>query len=151
MKGTIMRARAFFNTPKKVMLPGAVIGATYRPDGFYDLASWRLVIDDEGNLLQEIATAWQGTLRQEQVHIGQDAVLELLLQAESLGFYKFLPSYQAGISNRGRYFISIRFGELDVSVDAYGADWMATEEHDEMKRFMQLWNAIHQFAPFRST
>lgn len=149
-----MRGRAFFGS-SKLMLPGAVIGAVYGPGFSEDLSSWRLVIDDEGNLFQEI-DVWQWTTesvhiqehRREHVVIGPDAVLQLLLEAQRLEFTSYDDSYDPSITDQPDRIISVRFGEIDKTVHAYAAFGLAAEGNRDMIGFLELWEAIHRYAPF---
>lgn len=149
-----MRGRAFFGS-SKLMLPGAVIGAEYGPGFSSDLSRWRLAIDDEGNLFQEIAI-WQWTAekgivrehRREHVEIGQDTVLQLVLKAQEVGFQSYEDSYQRSITDQSTRTISVRFGEIDKTVCAYAADWLVREGNKDMVGFLELWDAIHACAPF---
>ena len=135
------------------MLPGAVIGATFAPGFTEDLSSWRLVIDDEGNLFQDIKVSthenqWQGEQRQEYFFIGQDKVIQLLLTAEEVGFMSYKDSYDISVTDQALHVLSIRFGECEKTVTAYGAAWLAYEGDADMKGFLELWKAVHQYAPF---
>lgn len=132
------------------MLPGAVIGATFRPGFSGDLSSWRLVIDDEGNLFQD-TMVWQSMFeerRQEHIHIGTDAVLELLLEAERFGFRSCKEFLRATMEDQSSRSLTIRFGEMDATVEVYGADLLAHEGNLKTIRFLSLWTMIHRYAPF---
>jgi hypothetical protein len=149
-----MKGRAFFGA-SKLMLPGAVIGATFHPGFSEDLSHWRLAIDEDGNLFQDIKV-WRWTKesgiiqeeRQEQVQIGVEVVLELLLKAEQLGFHSYQHSYNSNVDDLPSYLISVRFGDADTTVNAHGAGWLVREGNVDMKGFAELWNQIHQYAPF---
>ncbi len=137
------------------MLPGAVIGATFHPGFSEDLSSWRLVIDEDGNLFQD-TKVWQWTKESgitqkelhEQVQIDIAVVLELLLKAEQIGFHSFQKSYNATVDDMHSYLISIRFGEADTTVNANGVGWLVREGNMDMKGFAELWKEIHKHAPF---
>ncbi len=137
------------------MLPGAIIGAKFHSGFSEDLSRWRLVIDEEGNLFQDVKV-WRWTKesgiiqeeRQEQIHISVEAVLELLLKAEDLGFHSYERSYNATMDDAPSYVISIHCGEVDTTVNATDADWLVREGNTDMRGFMELWKEIHQYAPF---
>jgi hypothetical protein len=149
-----MRKRAFFRS-SKLMLPGAVIGAWYRPGFSHDLSGWRLVVDDEGNLFQDVnVLQWspeRGRVqerRQEHVEIGPDAVPQLLIEAQEMGFSSYESSYDLHVTDQESYILSIRFGEIDKTVEAYGAQWLAREGNQDMIGFLKLWRSLHRHAPF---
>ncbi len=149
-----MRGRAFFGS-SKLMLPGAVIGAVYGPGFSYDLSAWRLVIDEEGNLFQEIdVSQWTAENvhirehRREHVVIGPEAVLQLLLEAQRLEFSSCKDSYDHSITDQESRLISIRFGEIDKTVRMYAAGWLAMAGNKDIVNLLELWEAIHRYAPF---
>ena len=136
------------------MLPGAILGATYSPGFDEDLSSWRLVIDDEGNLFQDVKVyQWKrqhlvNERRQEQVVIGQDAVIRLLLKTEEIGFTRFQDSYSSPILDLPLYRIYLRFGNDNKTVDTDHLKISPYESSMDLKGFCELWEAIHQQAPF---
>ncbi|RYG63529.1 hypothetical protein EON80_21055 [bacterium] len=68
------------------MLPGVLIGAEYRGLRLGEAILWRLAIDDEGHLFQDVEISSDNERRQEQIDIGPEAVMQLLLKAEALEF-----------------------------------------------------------------
>lgn len=135
-------------------LPGAIIEAAFSPGFSEDLSNWRLQIDAEGNLLQRIAV-WQyirGAIvqekRREQRLIGRDGALRLLLMAEEIGFYGFQDSYEPSVTDLPTYRLRFCDGKSDKAVRAYGAGWLAREGNPDMRRFVELWQAVHEHAPF---
>jgi hypothetical protein len=141
-----MRARAFFRSGK-LMPPGAVIGALFQANGFYDFTKWQLCIDDEGNLFQWIQDSPNET-RQEQVFLGQDAVLQLVLLFEELGFTQF-PDQLPAPPPSG-------FSDDYISISVLVLRWNGAEKyviapvdspHPDQHKFQVLWDAVHAHVP----
>ncbi|MBB6053766.1 hypothetical protein [Armatimonas rosea] len=129
------------------MPPGAVIGAQFQAGGFYDFTKWQLCIDDEGNLFQWIQDSPNET-RQEQVFLGQDAVLQLLLRFEELGF-ALLPDQlpappPSGCSDDylSTYLLVLRWNGVEKYVIA-----PADSPHPDRHKFQALWDAVHAHLP----
>lgn len=138
-----MRARAFFRSGK-LMPPGAVIGALFQANGFHDFTKWQLCIDDDGNLYQWIQDSPNET-RQEQVFLGQDAVLQLLLLFEELGFSQLQESYNS--SNTSTAYpdfclLILCWEGVEKRVSAH-----TDSTHADMAVFGRLWDAVHAHAP----
>jgi hypothetical protein len=86
--------------------------------------------------------------RQEQIHIGSEAVLELLLEAERFGFRSGKEFLGATMDDQSSRTLTVRFGEIDATVEVYGADLLAREGNLRAARFLSLWAMLHQHAPY---
>lgn len=135
------------------MLPGVLIGAIYEPGFSADLSHWRLVIDDAGELYQDVhiatpAKSYADERRQEHVAIGQTAVLDLLLLAERLGFATFAAQPEVLVDDAPTYIVYIGFARLDKIVMKRGPLACTPEDFPQWHDFSTLWDAIHAAAPF---
>ena len=134
-------------------LPANIVIAVESHPGFsYDLSSWNLTIDQEGNLHQHILVdTRRGKLdfehREEIANIGVAEVERLLKLSNEIGF----PHFEDGgmcITDTGSRRISIRVnGQIETVVD--NANPCFTDESQE--KFYDLWQEIYRHAPFHST
>ena len=133
------------------MLPGGLIGAIYKPGFQEDSTSWRLLIDDAGNVYQHLhflneVNPHPGLVRQEQRVIDQTAVLNLLVQAEQIGFAEFQEKSSVIADDAPILSLTIRFEAFDKTVWRY---WLTPAREDQQTHnFLELWRAIHSHAPF---
>lgn len=144
-----MRARAFFRS-SKLLLPGAIIGARFFPGLAFDLTHWRLMIDDEGNLYQDVQIVNTGQRDRQLLHvvIGYDAVLNLLLMVERWNSLSFVPPTTT-YDDAAVYELAICYEDINTHLRVQGADIEADRGNVQMQRFMEVWRAVHRFAPVK--
>ena len=139
--------------PQSLPLNGLIL-AEFRPGFASDLSSWRLWIDSGGVLIQvaDLCIHSENGIYESKLlyrgEIGADAVLDLLIRAEAMGFADFEPGYTASVTDMPDYRLVIRLGDEPKEVRAYGPHVLALEGDTAMQGFMELWGAIHQYAAY---
>ncbi len=137
-----------------------LVGAALLSPGFAsDLSTWRLTINRDSLLSQEIRVAnyedsYRAQMRQESTRLPSDELMAIVALAERTGFRNFRDRYEHEtmvVLDLPTLSISIRFGELIKTVEAYGPREIAAQENNQdMVRFVELWNHIHRYAPYPS-
>lgn len=135
-----------------------VIAAGQILPGFSDdLSTWRIVINRDGRLRQQIDLATsENNYREESAQktalIAPEDVQAILAVANEIGFHNFNEYYEHefdSVTDLQTCSITIRFGDEVKTVEAYGPDDIAREENNQdMVGFMRLWELIHRHAPY---
>jgi hypothetical protein len=88
----------------------------------------------------------------QQIHtvIGQAAVLDLLLQAEGIGFATFAEQPADIVDDAPTYTLSFRLDQHETTVFRYEVAPHILEQDEQLKNFMSLWEAVHKYAPLRN-
>jgi hypothetical protein len=134
-----------------------VIGAALINPGFspHDTV-WRLTIDRDGLLRQEVRTRNYQRTPMDEFHYGEikvaneelSAILEV---ANRIGFRNLSDVYEDDrITDQATLWLAVRFGTGLKTVQAYAPVWWAARGQQEMIAFLELWGNIHRFAPFPS-
>jgi hypothetical protein len=115
--------------------------------GFSSQFGWSTFIDDNGWLRQSIYPYEKASTRD--VHIGDDAVLQLLMFLEEKQFMqerKSLSSIYEGFSDPRGYRIVVLWDAFEHITVAFSRE--DTPKHDN---FFEVWDAIHKYAPVSDT
>ena len=110
-----------------------VISAAIVSPGFWeDLSTWRVTINRDGGLRQEIrlctgANGYKDELRREASQVPVDELAAILATAERIGFKDFRDHYEPedDVTDLGTFSISLRVDGEYKTVEAYGPDWAA--------------------------
>ena len=138
--------------PLDPLPPNIVIAAESHPGFSYDLSSWNLTIDQEGNLHQHILVdtrrgKFKSEHREEIANIGVAEVERLLKLANEIGFPHFEYDVMC-MTDMGSRRISILIdGQIETAIN--NAHPCFTDESQE--KFYDLWQEIYRHAPFHST
>lgn len=132
-----------------------IIGAALLSPGFaYDLSTWQLTISNNGLLSQTVRnsqppnySAEQTTL-QRQLSQGQLVMLQEL--TDSIRFNDLDDEYSCAWTDQPETRLVVRTGDFIKSVFSYGPHAAAYDGDAHMKRYVQLWDAIVELAPFDS-
>lgn len=138
--------------PKNLPANGVIL-AEFRPGFSWDLTTWRIIIDREGRLFQEVEQFIPGITDElgfHKVEIGVDAVLDLLIKADEIGFAAFQQSYSSGLhlSDMPAYRLVVHIAEEPKEVWAEAPEYQASLGNRDVQGFMELWHAVHSYAPY---
>jgi hypothetical protein len=134
-----------------------VVGAALLDPGFgaYNVV-WRLTVDREGLMRQEVRT-WNYQKSPRDEFLYGDAMLDtrelaaVVSVAERVGFRNLSEAYEDyKVTDQETLWLAVRFGTHLKTVQAYAPVWLAAREKQEMIAFLELWGSIHRFAPFPS-
>jgi hypothetical protein len=134
--------------PRDALLAAALLF----PGNVGDLSTWRLAINANGGMCQEIDTA--GRSRTVEARVSAEDLAAILAVVERIKFLRFRPHYSAGTDCDTRA-ISVRISGFAKRVEADTPGIIASARHglvnsqdaQDMRGFMELWERIHRHLP----
>ncbi len=141
--------RAFFDQ----LAPDVVVVAEFSPGFSPDLSSWRLTLNLAGLLVQEDDIknfndhSNDGPLR-DVVEVGTEFVVSVLARADELDFWNLTIDSGLLGTDAPSLCLSIRNGNRRRQWAPHLVYWHAHESIEGAVKFMELWNLVHQHAPF---
>lgn len=130
-----------------------IIGAALLSPGFaYDLSTWQLTISNNGLLSQRVRKS------QPPNYFAEHIILQRQLSYEQLGMLHELidnikfndldDEYSCAWTDQPHTRLVVRTDDFVKSVFSYGPHAAAYDGDAHMKRYVQLWDAIVELAPF---
>ncbi len=140
--------RAFFEQ----LVPDVVVVAEYSPGFSHDLSSWRVTLNLAGILVQEsdiknFNDRSNDGPRRDVVEVGTEFVVFVLSCADELDFWNLTIDSGQLMTDADSLTLSIRNGNRRRQWNPPLVRYHAAEGFEGAKRFMELWNLIHQHAP----
>ena len=134
--------------------PDVVVIAQFGPGFSSDLSSWVLTLSLSGVLVQEsdimnFDDHSQDGLRRDIAIVGPEFVASVLARAAELDFWNLnAVNPNESVTDMPSLKLSIRHGARERSYRPQSVVYHAYRGHEGAKHFMELWDLIHQHAPF---
>lgn len=138
------------------MKDGDVISAWFVPGFSVDLTNWRVFIDRNCRLRQEVViTIFKDPDKNEVLRyaarLSRKETAQLWSIIERIGFHEFERKYTHEkfiVTDCESYWIKVRFGDRTKEVEVYDPYRLANFEKNQAAiGFLELWDAIHQYTP----
>ena len=134
--------------------PDVVVIAEFGPGFSSDLSNWILTLSSSGVLEQHIEIKnfdehSQDGPRRDVATVGSEFVASILARADELDFWNLnAVNPNESVTDSPFLKLSIRHGERERTYRPESVGYHAYRGHEGAKHFMELWNSIHQHAPF---
>ena len=131
------------------------IEAEFHPGFSDDLTTWRLTIDSNGKLTQNVKL-WQYTARRKivtgqmalETEIEAATLVEIWKVAQKMEFEALPRQMQASMTDLDSRILRFFRDETATEIQAYGAGILAHGGSEKARRFLTIWDAVTSCAPF---
>jgi hypothetical protein len=138
-----------------VVLPDNVLvaAALLVPAPFGDLSTWRMYVQHDGAVLQEVQiSSYSEAYDSVIIHLRSFApptkIDEIRTLVHSLNIEEYGDRYERNCTDLQSTVMAVNASGVTKRVFAYGAALLAHEGNSEMIGYVQLWNMVCELAPY---